>query len=240
MIKLLLGDCLERMKEIPSGSVDMVMADLPYGTTQNKWDSVVPLGPLWAEYKRVCKGAIVLTAAQPFTSVLVCSNLQMFRYSWVWKKSRPSGHMNAKKQPLREHEDVVIFYSQPPTFNPQFTEGKPNHVNIVPKVKSHSENYGQQYQVTEQITTRKYPKTILPFAVISPTNILHPTQKPMALMEYLIRTYTNENQTVLDNTMGSGTTGVACVSTNRNFIGIERDPHLLRHCSETHRRRDDG
>ena len=220
----MLGDCLERMKEIPHGSVDMILCDLPYGTTQNKWDTVIPFEPLWAEYQRVCRGAIVLTSAQPFTSVLVCSNLSQFKYTWIWQKSRPTGHMNAKKQPMREHEDVCVFYARQPTYNPQFTTGKPNHVNTKPRVKSESGNYGAQYEVVEEVTDRKYPKTILPFTVVSPTDVLHPTQKPVALMEYLIRTYTNEGETVLDNCMGSGTTGVACVNTGRDFIGIEKEP----------------
>lgn len=224
-VKLMQGDCLELMRNLPDASVDMILCDLPYGTTQNKWDSVIPLDALWAEYRRISRGAIVLTAAQPFTSVLVGSNLAQFKYTWVWQKSRPTGHMNAKKQPLREHEDVCVFYARQPTYNPQFTKGKPNHVskNAQPRVKSHSSNYGAQYEVVEELTDRKYPKTILPFTVVSPTDILHPTQKPVALMEYLVRTYTNEGDTVLDNCMGSGTTGVACMNTGRRFIGMEMD-----------------
>lgn len=224
-MNLMHGDCLEMMKLIPDGSVDMVLCDLPYGTTQNKWDAVIPFDQPWSEYRRVCrKGtAIVLTAAQPFTSALVMSNPGLFKYQWVWEKSRPTGHMNAKKQPLRNHEDIAVFYDSQPTYNPQFTKGKPNHVNSKPKIKSGSDNYGAQYEVVEEVTDRKYPKSIVPFPVLSPTDVVHPTQKPVALMEYLIRTYTNEGDTVLDNTMGSGTTGVAAVQTGRNFIGIERD-----------------
>lgn len=227
--ELYLGDCLELMKSIPDGQIDMILCDLPYGTTQNKWDAVIPFDTLWAEYKRVCRGAVVLTAAQPFTSVLICSNLAQFKYAWVWQKSRPTGHMNAKKQPMREHEDICVFYARQPTYNPQFTTGKPNHVSksARPRIKSHSENYGAQYEVVEELTDRKYPKTILPFTVVSPTGILHPTQKPVALMEYLVRTYTNEGDTVLDNCMGSGTTGVACVNTGRKFIGMEMDLSLI-------------
>ena len=224
-MNLMHGDCLEMMNLIPDGSVDMVLCDLPYGTTQNKWDAVIPFDQLWSEYKRVGKPncAYVLTAAQPFTSAVVISNLSEFKYQWVWEKSRPTGHMNAKKQPLRNHEDVLVFYAAQPTYNPQFGKGKPNHVNSKPKVKSSSDNYGAQYEVVEEITDRKYPKTVIQFPVLSPTDVVHPTQKPVALMEYLIRTYTNEGDTVLDNTMGSGTTGVACVTTGRKFIGIERD-----------------
>jgi site-specific DNA-methyltransferase (adenine-specific) len=222
-VELYQGNCLLWMHALADASVDLVLCDLPYGTTQNKWDSVIPFGPLWEQYKRVCKGAIVLTAAQPFTSALVMSNVRDFKYQWVWQKSRPSGHMNAKHQPMREHEDVCVFYGARGTYNPQFTEGKPNHVNSKPRVKSVSGNYGDQYQVVEEVTSRKYPKTIIPFSVVSPTDALHPTQKPVALMEYLIRTYTNPGDTVLDNCMGSGTTGVACVNTGRKFIGIEKD-----------------
>lgn len=224
MIKLMRGDCLDLMASIPDGSVDLILCDLPYGTTQNKWDSVLPLEILWVNYQRICRGAIVLTAAQPFTGKLVCSNITQFKYAWVWQKSRPTGHMNAKKQPLREHEDILVFYSKQPVYNPQFTTGRPNHVNPKPKTKSASGNYGAQYPVVEAVTNQKYPKTVLPFTAISPTEVLHPTQKPVALMEYLIKTYTNEGDTVMDNCMGSGTTGVACVNTGRNFIGIEKDP----------------
>ncbi|EKN3733730.1 site-specific DNA-methyltransferase [Yersinia enterocolitica] len=229
MINLMHGDCLELMKEIPDASVDMVLCDLPYGTTQNKWDSVIDLVSLWEQYKRISRGAIVLNSAQPFTSVLACSNLAQFKYAWVWQKSRPTGHMNAKKQPMREHEEICVFYGRQPTYNPQFTTGKPNHVSksAKPRVKSHSENYGAQYEIVEEVTVRKYPKTILSFTVVSPTDILHPTQKPVKLMEYLIRTYTNEGMTVLDNCMGSGTTGVACVNTGRKFIGIELDKNYF-------------
>ncbi len=218
-------ECLEVMKRIPDGSVDMVMADLPYQTTQNSWDCMISLPALWAAYRRVCKprAAIVLTASQPFTSVLVCSNLPWFKYEWIWQKSRPSGHMNAKKQPMKEHESVCVFYGQQCLFNRQFTKGAVNHVHSRPRVKSSSANYGRQYAVTEEVTDQKNPKTILPFTVLSPTHVLHPTQKPVALMEYMIRTYTNPGDLVLDNCMGSGTTGVACMNLGRRFIGIEKD-----------------
>lgn len=224
-IELRCDDCLESMKDIPDQSVDLILCDLPYGTTQNKWDTVIPFTDLWSAYNRICRGAVVLTAANPFTSLLICSNIQHFKYCWVWQKSRPTGHMNAKKQPMREHEDVCVFYSRQPTYNPQFSHGKPNHVSktVKARIKSSSDNYGKQYEVIEESTTRKYPKTILPFPVVSPSHILHPTQKPVELMEYLINTYTNKGDTVLDNCMGSGTTGVACINTERNFIGIEQD-----------------
>jgi len=209
------------MKEIPDGSVDMVMADLPYGTTQNKWDSVIPLEPLWREYRRVCKpnSAIVLTAQTPFDKVLGCSNLAMLKYEWVWRKESGSGHLNARKSPLKDHENVLVFYSQQPTYNPQMRTGFKPYVckQGIPK----SKNYGAQTGATTVSNGERYPLTVLEFQ--RDQDKTHPTQKPVALMEYLIRTYTNPGQTVLDNTMGSGTTGVACVSTGRRFIGIERD-----------------
>ena len=216
---LFLGDCLERMKEIPDGSVDMVMCVLPYGTTQNKWDSVIPLEPLWREYRRVCKpsAAIVLTAQTPFDKVLGCSNLNMLKYEWLWEKPKATGHLNAKKQPMKAHENVLVFYRMPCTYNPQMTAGKTYTPN---GGGSKKDNYGDFAAVRENDGAMRYPRSIQKFAAESGS---HPTQKPVALMEYLIRTYTNEGETVLDNTMGSGTTGVACVNTGRRFVGIERD-----------------
>lgn len=213
-ITLWCGDCLELMKDIPDNSVDLVLCDLPYGTTRNKWDSVIPFDKLWAEYKRVCSGAVVLTAAQPFTSALITSNLNKFKYCWIWKKSKPTGHLNAKKQPLRNTEDIAVFYANQPTYNPQGT--RPTDVMVS---RTNRGNYGECSKTTRQTVTG-YPTTILEFATETG---LHPTQKPVALMEYLIRTYTNECDLVLDNCMGSGTTGVACINTNRRFIGIEKD-----------------
>lgn len=212
--QLHLGDCLELMKDLPDASVDLILCDLPYGTTQNKWDSVIPFAPLWLEYKRVCKGAVVLTAAQPFTSSLVMSNAEGFKYQWVWEKSKPTGHLNAKKQPLRKHEDVVVFYRKQCTYNPQGL--KDTHAVVS---RTNRGNYGDCSKTTVQTKTG-YPTSILQF----PTTVgVHPTQKPVELMEYLIRTYTNEGDVVLDNCMGSGTTGVACANTGRKFIGMEMD-----------------
>jgi DNA modification methylase len=213
------GDCLEILPTIPASSVDMVLCDLPYGTTQNKWDSIIPLDRLWAEYRRICRGAIVLTAAQPFTSALVMSAPDLFKYQWVWDKSQVTGFLNAKKQPLRRHEDVLVFYSRQPTYNPQFSDGKPYSIS-----RSHAtSNYGSQVYNSTDSDGRRYPTSIL--AIPQPrVKDGHPTQKPVALFEYLIRTYTNEGETVLDNTMGSGTTGVACRLAGRSFVGIERDP----------------
>ena len=222
-----LGDCLEVMQYIPDKSVDLVLCDLPYGTTQNKWDSVLPLADLWSEYRRIAKpsAAIVLTAAQPFTSALVMSNTGAFKYQWVWNKSKVTGVLNAKKQPLRNHEDVLVFYQQQPTYNPQGLEACSKRADTgVSKGKS-SGNYGKITETadgTYEQTATGYPRSVLEIA--SEGKTVHPTQKPVALMEYLVKTYTNEGDTVLDNTMGSGTTGVAAANTGRKFIGIERDP----------------
>jgi len=213
---LMLGDCLERMKEIPDGSVDMVLCDPPYGTTQNRWDSVIPLEDMWARVKGVSKqsAAVVLSAAQPFTSTLILSNIDMFKYQWVWEKSKPTGHLNAKKQPLRKHEDIVVFYRKQCTYNPQGL--KETHAVVS---RTNRGNYGDCSKTTVQTKTG-YPTSILQI----PTTVgVHPTQKPVELMEYLILTYTKEGDTVLDFTMGSGTTGVACRNLNRKFIGIEMD-----------------
>jgi site-specific DNA-methyltransferase (adenine-specific) len=226
MIKLLLGDCLEKMAEIPDGSVDMVMADLPYGTTQNKWDSVIPLEPLWAAYRRVCKpnAAVVLTASQPFTSALVMSNAKDFRYSLVWDKKGTTGFQIAKIMPLRRHEDVVVFYQSKPTYNPAMeTRGAPRK-----KGGSKVDNgcYGE-LRSKESFNNTYYPTSVIEISNASKAGLVHPTQKPVALMEYLILTYTNVAEVVLDNTMGSGTTGVACMNTGRSFIGIERDENYF-------------
>jgi DNA modification methylase len=227
MINLMIGDCLERMKEIPDGSVDMVLADPPYGTTACKWDSVIPIEPMWKQLKRVIKpnGAIVMTAIQPFTSILVCSNLKMFKYDWVWKKPKGTGHLNAKKMPMRDKEDVVVFYGKQCTYNPQMTNGSPYRDKAGKDHNSKTsmtDSYGAYTNKREINTGFRYPKQVVEFGVVE-RGTVHPTQKPVALMEYLIKTYTVECETVLDFTMGSGTTGVACKNLNRNFIGIEKD-----------------
>lgn len=217
-MQLMKGNCLELMKGIPDGSVDMVLCDLPYGTTQNKWDSVLPLDQLWHEYKRICKGAIVLTAASPFDKVLGVSNLRMLKQEWIWRKESGTGFLNAKKAPLKNHENVMVFYAKPGIYNPQMRIGfKPYSC-----VKGgETENYRPSGEVTTVSDGSRYPLTVLDFP--RDKSKVHPTQKPVALMEYLIRTYTHEGMTVLDNCMGSGTTGVACVNTGRKFIGIEMD-----------------
>jgi site-specific DNA-methyltransferase (adenine-specific) len=212
------------MKEIADGSVDMVMCDLPYGTTQNKWDSVIPLEKLWKEYRRVCKlnAAILLTAQTPFDKVLGASNLGMLKYEWIWWKSKATGHLNSKHSPMKDHENILTFYGVPPVYNPQGLIRKA--FPTVRRGRDNGTNYGKSDKDAIQ-EFENYPRIVL--KVSSEGNTVHPTQKPVALMEYLIRTYTNEGETVLDNTMGSGTTGVACVNTGRSFIGIERDEEYL-------------
>ena len=223
---LYLGDCLEVMKDIPDGSVDMVLADPPYGTTQCKWDSVIPFEPMWAQLRRVTKknGAIVMTASQPFTSALVMSNAKMFKYDWTWRKPKGTGHLNAKKMPMRDKEDILVFYFKPCTYNPQFSAGTPykNKAGDPSGATSMTNSYGNYTNFRNDNEGKRYPKQVLEFPVVE-RGTLHPTQKPVALMEYLIKTYTNEGETVLDFTMGSGTTGVAAKSLNRKFIGIELD-----------------
>ena len=219
MVDLYLGDCLEVMKQIPDKSVDAIICDLPYGTTQNKWDSIIPLDLLWDQYKRICKGAIVLTAQTPFDKVLGVSNLKMLKYEWIWKKESGTGFLNAKKAPLKDHENVLVFYEKQPTYNPQMRTGfKP----YICKKGGETENYNLSGIVTTISNGDRYPLTVIEFK--RDKEKIHPTQKPVALMEYLVKTYTNEGDTVLDNCMGSGTTGVACKNLNRNFIGIEQDP----------------
>ena len=225
-ILLMKGDCLERMKEIESGSVDMVLADVPYGTTQCKWDSVIPLAPMWEQLKRIIKpnGAIVMTAAQPFTSILVSSNIEMLKEHLVWEKTTATGHLNAKRKFMRAHEDLLVFCSRQPTYNPQMTHGhKRKTAKNVDRSLKQSDVYGGQSGVTSYDSTSRYPRSVIKTSTDKQKSKLHPTQKPVALMEYLIKTYTNEGETVLDFTMGSGTAGVAARNLNRKFVGIEMD-----------------
>jgi DNA modification methylase len=231
-IELIQGDCLEKMKDIPDGIVDMILCDLPYGMTQCKWDSIIPLEPLWEQYRRIVKsdGAVVLFSAQPFTSILICSAIDIFKYDWCWQKPRGTGHLNAKKQPMRDKEDICVFYKEQCTYNPQMTKGTPYKDKAG---KDHSNNtsmsdcYGKYTNYREVNTGFRYPKQIIQFGVVE-RGAIHPTQKPVPLMEYLIKTYTNEGELVLDNCMGSGTTGIACKNLNRNFIGIELDPEYFK------------
>ena len=222
-MNLMLGDCLERMKEIPDGSVDMILADPPYGTTACKWDSIIPLEPMWEQLKRIIKpnGAIVMTASQPFTTTLISSNMKMFRYCWVWEKTMASNFALAKKQPFKKHEDVCVFYLRQPAYNPQMGKGKP----YTDKERDRSMGVtGDALPSKKAITNigTRYPSSVQKFSNGNNGNV-HPTQKPVALMEYLIKTYTQEGETVLDFVMGSGTTGIACKNTGRKFIGIEKD-----------------
>ena len=242
MIDLHHGDCLEVMAGLPDASVDMILCDLPYGTTACRWDTVIPFEPLWAQYRRIAKrnAAIVLTASQPFTTALIASNFAGFRYCWLWEKTRPTGFANAKLQPLRCVEDVVVFYGSRPTYNPQglvrIDAVKRNSVSCggdttrgdtaASSGKGSLRTGGAEY--VQEFTN--YPRQVL--RIGNETKPVHPTQKPVALMEYLIRTYTNEGDVVLDNCMGSGTTGVACANTGRRFIGIERDDKYFAIASE--------
>lgn len=225
-VNLMLGDCLVRMKEIPDASVDMVLCDLPYGTTSNKWDAVIPFEPLWDAYKRVLKpnGIIALTASQPFTSALVMSNPSMFKHEWIWIKNRGSNFANTVREPMKEHEAVLIFSKGKWTYNKQMQErtgSGGDRVKYGVAFQSQSENYREfEGKAHQKLPELRVPSTWQKFN----TEVgLHPTQKPLGLMEYLVKTYTNEGETVMDNCMGSGTTGVACVNLSRRFIGIEMD-----------------
>lgn len=225
-------DCLEGMKRIPDKSIDMILADLPYGTTNCKWDTIIPLEPLWEQYNRVIKdnGAIVLTAQTPFDKVLGVSNITNLRYEWIWEKTAATGHLNAKKMPMKAHENILVFYKKLPTYNPQKTDGH-NPVNSYTKYMA-TQNKGTIYNsVAQEVTgggnTDRYPRSVLLFPSDKQKTNIHPTQKPLSLMEYLVRTYTNEGDIVLDNCIGSGTTAVACKNTNRKFIGFELDKNYF-------------
>ena len=226
---LLQGDCLELMKDIPDKSIDLILCDLPYGTTRNSWDEVIPFDKLWAQYNRIIKdnGAILLFAQGKFYINLVNSNMKMFRYDLVWDKELVSGFLNAKRMPLRRHEQVAVFYKHLPTYNPQFTQGKPLHSKGTSyKEKELTNNNYGDFKATNDDragSTEKYPISIMKFQKPHPSVCVHPTEKPVALLEYLVKTYTNEGDVVLDNCMGSGSTGVACQNTNREFIGMELD-----------------
>jgi len=221
------------MSEIPDGTVDMILTDPPYGTTACKWDAVIPLEPMWGQLKRIIKpnGAIVMTASQPFTSVLVSSNLSGFKYCWVWYKNQPSGFASASRQPMKVHEDICVFYRKQPIYNKQITFsritdrklGKANKRGQGKKNGAYGDLDNNLFR-DAVLKDKVNPRTVVEFDVAPRSKgTVHPTQKPVALMEYLIKTYTNEGETVLDFTMGSGTTGVACKNLNRRFIGIEKD-----------------
>lgn len=228
-IDLYKGDCLEVMKSIPDGSIDAIITDPPYGTTACKWDSVIPFEPMWEQLNRIIKpnGAIVLTASQPFTSALIMSNPKMFKYTWVFKKSLPVGHGYAKFRPMSNHEDICVFGKGKTVYNPQFTPREKPRVYT----RKNASLSGSSSMISHDGKTRtlngKYPVTVQEFNTSVQKGKIHPTQKPIELMEYLIKTYTNENETVLDFTMGSGTTGVAAKNLNRSFIGIEQDENYF-------------
>ncbi len=221
------------MWRIPDKSVDMILCDLPYGTTRNKWDSVIPLDELWKHYNRVIKdrGAIVLTAQTPFDKYLGMSNIKMLKYELIWEKSKATGYLNARKMPMKAHENILIFYKKTPIYNPQMTEGKPYKNQH--KAGDTGSNYGEnkkEYSYENEGT--RFPRSVLKFESVKTNEQLHPTQKPVDLFEWLINTYTNENEIVLDNCMGSGTTAIACLNTNRNYIGFEMDKDYLHTAEE--------
>lgn len=231
--KLLNGDCIELMNNLPDQSVDLILADLPYAKTHNRWDSLIPFEDLWKQYNRVIKehGAIVLFGQTDFSAQLIMSNPKMFRYTLVWDKVRTTGFLNARRMPLRRHEDILVFYKKLPTYNPQMVEGgEPSHSRgkkweSKGMVQDDGKIYGKydhSFKAPSTQTNMKYPTSILQFSNKVQGNI-HPTQKPVKLLEYLIKTYSNEGDIVLDNTMGSGSTGVAAIKTGRKFIGMELD-----------------
>lgn len=233
--KIIQGDCLEVMIEIETASVDMILCDLPYGTTACKWDTIIPFEPLWEEYERVIKdnGAIVLTASQPFTSALIMSNPKLFKYEWIWAKSNAGGAFDAKNKPMKKHENILVFSKGGiPTNSSNKMIYFPQGVVDTHKVKKDKKRMRSNYGGNRPSVKEEYiqTKTGYPTSILSYKNDrgLHPTQKPVALFEYLIRTYTNEGDTVLDNCIGSGTTAVAAINTGRNFIGIEREEEYVK------------
>ena len=212
-------DCMEGMKRIPDGSVDCIICDLPYGTTANKWDEIIPLESLWNQYNRIIKknGAILLFGQRKFSAKLIMSAINIYRYDIVWVKSRAAGFLQANLMPLRSHEQIMVFYKRLPTYNPQFSEGKPYER----KDRGIRPNYSPRKSLDTYNNGRRYPKDVVEFQ--HDKTSYHPTQKPVALIEYLIKTYSNEGDTILDNCMGSGTTAIACMNTKRNFIGFEKE-----------------
>ena len=218
------GDCIEVMRHLPNGCIDMVLCDLPYGTTQNKWDSIVPLDELWAEYKRIVKpnGAIVLTSQGLFTAMLIMSQPKMFKYKWVWEKSKPTNFLNAKKQPLRKHEDVCVFYQRQPVYNPQMTEGEPYDKGV--RKNQLSGSYGDFLPVHVHSDGKRYPTDVVYFKTAeSEGDVIHATQKPVELGRYFVRTYSKPGDLILDNTSGGGSFLVAALMEGRNFMGIEKN-----------------
>ena len=227
MYKLLQGDCLELMKKISNKSIDMVLCDLPYGVTaRNRWDEVIPFDFLWKDYERIIKdnGVICLFGQGMFKAKLMMSNSKMWRYNLIWEKTQPTGFLNANRMPLRSHEDICVFYKQLPIYNPQKTTGHTRKVSLVEHKRNCkvTTDYGK-HNLKSYDSTEMYPTSVVTYSKDIQKAALHPTQKPVSLLEYLIKTYTNEGQIVLDNCMGSGSTGIACLNTNRHFIGMELD-----------------
>lgn len=218
-------DCLKGMRLLPDRSIDMILCDLPYGTTRNKWDSIIELGKLWQQYKRIIKvnGAIVLTAQTPFDKVLGASNLEWLRYEWIWRKNIATGHLNAKRMPMKEHENILVFYEKMPTYNPQMTKAEP-YTNRRKPINDNGSNYGDIKRTDTVNNGTRYPKTVLDF---DREIGYHPTQKPLSLFEYLIKTYSNEGEIVLDNCIGSGTTAVACQKNHRRWVGFETEREYI-------------
>lgn len=225
--KVYLGDCLEVMKDIDDKSIDFILADLPFSTTHCHWDSPIDLNLLWIQYKRIIKdnGVIVLFAQTPFDKILGCSNIEWLKYEWIWEKTQATGHLNAKKAPMKAHENILIFYHKQPTFNPIKTQGHPRKVSTAHHKRNTSTGqiYSKCDNFSDYDSTERYPRSVQVFASDKQKLNLHSTQKPLALCEYLIKTYTNEGDIVLDNVAGSGTTLLASKNLNRNFIGIEKD-----------------
>ena len=224
-IQLYHGDCLEAMKNIADKSIDMILCDLPYGTTNCSWDIVIPFEPLWEQYNRIIKdnGAIVLFGSEPFSSALRMSNIKNYKYDWVWEKSKATGFLNAKKRPLVAHEYIHVFYKKQPLYNPQMREGTPYNKGMR-KQQTENDVYGEFKQVEVKSEGKRYPRSVIYYKTAeTEVETFHKTQKPVSLLEYLINTYTNTGEVVLDNCMGSGSTGIACINTNRKFIGIELD-----------------
>ena len=237
MNQLYLGDCLEIFDQLEDNSVDMVFCDLPYGTTQNRWDTVIPFDQLWSGYNRIVKpnGAILLMAQPPFDKVLACSNLKDFRYEWVWEKNKATGHLNAKRMPMKAHEMVLVFYKKLPVYHPQMTHGhKPMNAvspraNIPAPKEKRNYNHVAQHASNPGGGTSRYPRDVLQFPVMNndDPDKVHPTQKPVDLVRYFIRTYSNEGDVILDNTMGVGTTCIAAIREDRQYIGIESNPEYF-------------
>lgn len=229
------GDCLELMPQIADGSIDMILCDLPYGTTQNKWDSIIPLDKLWNEYKRVIKqnGVIVLTAQTPFDKVLGCSNLEWLKYELIWEKSKATGFLNAKKIPLKAHENILVFYKQQPTYNPQMTKGNPYNKGFI-KAQNGNGTYGNfDAKIRLNESGDRFPRSVMYFKTSEAEGkVIHPTQKPVALFEHLINTYTNEGDIVLDNCGGSGTTSISCININRQYIVMEKKLDIFQKAQE--------